>query len=294
MEDLTEAVKKTLVDRINTPLFGFIVISWIMYNWSNILFVILSKLTIEQRLNALKAEGWLLLLYGLALPALTGFALSVVFPYLQLGVNKLQKGAQNRNDILSVYRERKECKAAISLSKIRAKAESSVYYEKALNENKISKLERMTEENRSRVNELRTENESAEKELSNRKKELEKVSREIMGSKAKLEVLNRKLKDIQLDIDSRLMSSGVDLDANSIIQNESQSIKSAIDALINTLGWGLSPEARFQNSLINDSEKITIPGPIRKKSDVGALQSCLQKVYESNNKILDTSKEFLF
>ncbi|HEJ7948439.1 TPA: hypothetical protein SMI10_004725, partial [Serratia liquefaciens] len=271
MEDLTEAVKKTLVDRINTPLFGFIVISWVMYNWSNILFVILSKLTIEQRLNSLRAEGWWLIVYGLVLPAITGFTLSVVFPYLQLGVNKLQKGAQNRNDLLSVYRERKEYKAAIALSKIRAKAESSVHYEKALNENKISTLERVTEENRSKVNELRSENELAQKELNDRKDELNRVSNEIINQESRLDVLNGKLQDVQMEIDSKLMSSAVDLDANKIIQKESENIKSEIDALIDKFESALGPEERFQRSLIDDVDRIAMPRQIRKKSDLDAL-----------------------
>ncbi len=57
MNELAEAVKKTLIDRINTPLFGFIVISWVMFNWDNILFVMFSQLTIEQRISGLRAEG---------------------------------------------------------------------------------------------------------------------------------------------------------------------------------------------------------------------------------------------
>ncbi|MBV6691186.1 hypothetical protein KVO79_03605 [Serratia quinivorans] len=130
MNELAEAVKKTLIDRINTPLFGFIVISWVMFNWDNILFVMFSQLTIEQRISGLRAEGgvyW----KGLICPAATGFILSVLFPYLQWGVSFLQRHAQKLIDQNAVARERLECETIKELAESRASAENAVEISRA-------------------------------------------------------------------------------------------------------------------------------------------------------------------
>ncbi|CAI1775760.1 Uncharacterised protein [Serratia entomophila] len=91
-DGVIESVKKTLVERINTPLFGFIFLSWIAFNWDNILFVMLSEASIEKRISAIKL-GSEFYFKGLVCPAFSGFILSVAFPYLQLLVSSLQKWA---------------------------------------------------------------------------------------------------------------------------------------------------------------------------------------------------------
>ncbi|WP_338910056.1 hypothetical protein WDB99_18985 [Serratia marcescens] len=129
-DGLIESVKKTLMDRINTPLFGFIFLSWIVFNWDNILFVMLSDVSIEKRINAIKISGDFLF-KGFLCPVSSGFLLSVAFPYLQWLVSFLQRFAQKLIDDNKKQRESDECAAIIALAQDRANADSAVESEKA-------------------------------------------------------------------------------------------------------------------------------------------------------------------
>ncbi|MEL5557118.1 hypothetical protein [Serratia ureilytica] len=129
-DGLIESVKKTLMDRINTPLFGFIFISWVIFNWDNILFVMFSELTIEQRIKAIKLSPDLYS-KGLLCPVSSGFLFSVAFPYLQWGVSFLQRKAQKLLDKNSEKRELAEYATIKALAKERAEANNAVAIEEA-------------------------------------------------------------------------------------------------------------------------------------------------------------------
>lgn len=130
-DGLIESVKKTLMDRINTPLFGFIFISWVIFNWDNILFVMFSELTIEQRIKAIKLSPDLYS-RGLLCPVSSGFLFSVLFPYLQWLVSFLQRKAQKLLDKNSEKRELAEYAAIKALAKERAEANNAVAIEEAV------------------------------------------------------------------------------------------------------------------------------------------------------------------
>lgn len=123
-EGLIDSVKKTLIDRINTPLFGFIVLSWIVFNWDLLLTVIFSKQMIATRIDFVKSSNYYpyrMFIY----PAISGFALSVAFPYIQWAVSFLQRIAQKLIDGNNLRRELAENNAVITLASSKADADSS-------------------------------------------------------------------------------------------------------------------------------------------------------------------------
>jgi len=130
-DGLVESVKKTLMDRINTPLFGFIFISWVVFNWDNILFVMLSEVSIEKRIKAIKLSSDFYF-KGLLCPVASGFLFSVAFPYLQWFVSFLQRKAQKLLDNNSEKRELAEYSAIKALAKERAEANNAVAFEEAV------------------------------------------------------------------------------------------------------------------------------------------------------------------
>ncbi|CAI1847606.1 Uncharacterised protein [Serratia fonticola] len=133
MDDgLVESVKKTLMDRINTPLFGFIFLSWIVFNWDNILFVLLSEVSIENRINAIKLANDFYF-RGFIGPVLSGFILSIAFPYLQWIVSYFQRKSQKLIDDNKKQREIDECSVIKELAKERAEAAAAIEFEKAKN-----------------------------------------------------------------------------------------------------------------------------------------------------------------
>lgn len=50
LEELKESVKQAISKRLESPLFGFITLSWIATNWDNILILIFSKEPIEKNI----------------------------------------------------------------------------------------------------------------------------------------------------------------------------------------------------------------------------------------------------
>ncbi|HIE1305796.1 TPA: hypothetical protein ACXJRF_000657 [Serratia marcescens] len=129
-EGLIDSVKKTLIDRINTPLFGFIVLSWIVFNWDLLLTVIFSKQMIATRIDFVKSSNYYpyrMFIY----PAISGFALSVAFPYIQWAVSFLQRIAQKLIDGNNLRRELAENNAVIALASSKADADNSRELERA-------------------------------------------------------------------------------------------------------------------------------------------------------------------
>ncbi|PNO70169.1 coiled-coil domain-containing protein [Serratia marcescens] len=129
-EGLIDSVKKTLIDRINTPLFGFIVLSWIVFNWELLLTVIFSKQMIATRIDFVKLSDYYpfkMFIY----PAISGFVLSVAFPYCQWAVSFLQRIAQKLIDGNNLRRELAENNAVIALASSKADADNSRELERA-------------------------------------------------------------------------------------------------------------------------------------------------------------------
>ncbi|MBH2771220.1 hypothetical protein I5L29_02605 [Serratia marcescens] len=146
-EGLIDSVKKTLLDRINTPLFGFILLSWIMFNWDNILFVMLSDVSIENRITAIKKSGEFPY-KNLICPVASGFIFSVAFPYIQLVISYLQRWAQKAIDKNKELKEVDECEITKNLARKRVEAatamdmvKESVGLEIAMKRQEIAKVD---------------------------------------------------------------------------------------------------------------------------------------------------------
>lgn len=160
MDDgLVESVKKTLMDRINTPLFGFIFLSWIVFNWDNILFVLLSEVSIENRINAIKMADdfyW----RGFIGPVFSGFSLSIAFPYLQWIVSFCQRKSQKLIDDNKKQREIDECAVIKELAKERAEAAVAIELEKANSALELANKKMETEKVDAKIEHLNEEHQS--------------------------------------------------------------------------------------------------------------------------------------
>lgn len=192
-EGLIDSVKKTLLDRINTPLFGFILLSWIMFNWDNILFVMLSDVSIENRIIAIKKSGEFPY-KNLIFPVASGFIFSVAFPYVQLVISYLQRWAQKAIDKNKERKEIDECEITKNLARKRVEAatamdmvKESVGLEIAMKRQEIAKvdfditeLERVFKGLSSDVSKKKQEVESQETLYKNIKGDVEFIERRLV------------------------------------------------------------------------------------------------------------------
>ncbi|MDW5510243.1 hypothetical protein [Serratia proteamaculans] len=180
MQELTDAVKKTLVDRINTPLFGFIILSWLSFNWSDIATLLLSKKDIQERINSINSTSDLFG-HSLLYPILLGYLLSVIFPYAQWTVSYLQRVAQRLLNSNNERMEQQEHNLTKKLAKLRAEAEGALEIEKIEIKNTIADKEIVIAQKRANLVELNDTYSDIQKEISNAESKLIKLKQETIN-----------------------------------------------------------------------------------------------------------------
>lgn len=79
------AIKEAVVQRINTPIFGFVFISWVFSNWEAILYLSFSKYPIEYRIS----HTTFLYIW----PIIAGVILAAIYPYTQFCIEWLHNKA---------------------------------------------------------------------------------------------------------------------------------------------------------------------------------------------------------
>ncbi len=123
MEELKESFKQAVFKRIDSPLFGFIALSWISANWDNILTLILSKEPIEKSIYIIMNQDDSYYINRLLLPVLAGSLLAIAYPYLQLvldGLHSQARKTRNKKNTESII---EELQNKIDISIIKAQAD---------------------------------------------------------------------------------------------------------------------------------------------------------------------------
>lgn len=109
---------KGLAGRFAGPCAAYITTSWLAYNWSNIIFLLMSEAPIEKRITAIYSQDNLYFNY-LFLPVLTGIALSIAMPglnalisnftaYFKAKIRYADEKAMDREEIAKKSREKKK------------------------------------------------------------------------------------------------------------------------------------------------------------------------------------------
>lgn len=125
MDELKKSLENAILKRFDSPLFGFIFLSWLATNWSNIFFLFLSKRTIEERIHALTNLSLVDYLQYLFLPIFIGIALAIIYPYAQIWLENLQRKAIKIRVEEDKARSKVAYEMVIELSDLKARAESA-------------------------------------------------------------------------------------------------------------------------------------------------------------------------
>lgn len=92
MVDLKESVKKALDERVTSPLFGYILLSWIAFNWKGLATLFMSKLDVEERIRMISQTAELS--WSFWSPLLIGTTLAIFSPYMHFLLEKIHHRAQ--------------------------------------------------------------------------------------------------------------------------------------------------------------------------------------------------------
>lgn len=91
-DSVVDSTIQGLKERLSSPLWGYIILSWIGFNWKHIAVMCLSKAPVEVRIHEITASDFFYIRY-LILPCLVGFVLSSIFPYINQASMWLQSKA---------------------------------------------------------------------------------------------------------------------------------------------------------------------------------------------------------
>lgn len=199
MDELADAVKKTLIQRINTPLFGFVVLSWFGFNWSNVLIVLMGDGKLQDRIALVKGEPDILL-NSLVYPFLCGFAVAVILPYLSHFVSFLQRFAQVFADFNDKERARLDYITRKELAKDDAEAASEHAYQMAKFAKRNAELEQETVAINYNIEEIRKEYKDIKDQCDAEVQRLEALQEHLNKIEEDITVKDKNLKEITMSL----------------------------------------------------------------------------------------------
>ncbi|EMO4509326.1 hypothetical protein N8H07_04245 [Klebsiella michiganensis] len=87
MDDIKDSLIQTIRERFGNPMWGYIALSWLGFNWKNIAILFVSKSTIEERIKVVTSQDYLYLHY-LIIPVVVGCVLAASSPYIKWAFSK--------------------------------------------------------------------------------------------------------------------------------------------------------------------------------------------------------------
>ncbi|MEI7366784.1 hypothetical protein WCT94_03970 [Pectobacterium sp. 1950-15] len=96
MEDgLKESVTLAIKERLSSPLWGYILLSWAGFNWQNIAKLFMSQKTVEERITDIISQNWFYFHFLIA-PIILGASLAIISPYLKQWLSAAHKHADRK------------------------------------------------------------------------------------------------------------------------------------------------------------------------------------------------------
>jgi hypothetical protein len=129
-DGLAESVKQVLEERIKSPLWGFIILAWLWFNWPNLAMLFMSDSPVKFRIDYILSQNYFYLHFIIS-PVLAGGLLAIVTPYAQWLLSKAHKWAEDGLRYNVFLTTSDDLKDAIKLSKLRVQSDRAVETENA-------------------------------------------------------------------------------------------------------------------------------------------------------------------
>ena len=117
-DSIAESIKEAVQERLSSPLWGYIILSWCGFNWKNLAIMFMSKSSVNTRIEQVTSLGW-----HLYAPVLVGFILAAISPYIRLGFSLLHGWAKDWHRVANNAFLLKEYNATIAMADKRAEVE---------------------------------------------------------------------------------------------------------------------------------------------------------------------------
>lgn len=101
-----DSTMQAINDRIKSPLWGYIILAWVWFNWPNLAMLFMSDAPVKFRIDYILSQEYFYVHYLLA-PVFFGSVLAVITPYAQWLLSLAQKWATDKHsENIEIEKER--------------------------------------------------------------------------------------------------------------------------------------------------------------------------------------------
>lgn len=189
-DDLKESITQAVKERLASPLWGYIFLSWLGFNWQNIAILFMSDKTVEERISGITCHHWFFAHYLIA-PIFLGAVLAAASPYLHQLLAWAHKKAKEKtrqslkNKIIQKYED------DIDIAEKKVDAETATELAKA---KRLKEITRVDEEKKR----ISLDTIELEKKYKQRESDLEEIEKSLKSTESKIKQLNDKGADAAL------------------------------------------------------------------------------------------------
>lgn len=129
-DGVVDSVKQVLEERLKNPLWGFIILAWVWFNWPNLAMLFMSDAPVKFRIDYILNQHYFYLHYIIA-PVLSGGLLAIASPYAQWLLSRAHKWANDRYRDNVYQTKERDYEDAIKLSKLKVRSDRAIETENA-------------------------------------------------------------------------------------------------------------------------------------------------------------------
>lgn len=192
-EGITESVKKVLDERMKNPLWGFIILAWLWFNWPNLAILFMSDEPVKFRIDYILSQKFFYLNY-MIVPILSGSVLAIVSPYAQWLLSQAHKWADDKHSDNVFKVKEKSYYEAIELSTLKVQADRADELAKAQTDADIKEQEERgkregfkTDAMESAKKKLMVELETLKSSIASKEADLDKMLKEKFKEKTEIQ-----------------------------------------------------------------------------------------------------------
>ncbi|EFQ6907647.1 hypothetical protein [Escherichia coli] len=117
-----DSTMQAINDRIKSPLWGYIILAWVWFNWPNLAMLFMSDAPVKFRIDYILSQEYFYLLFVVR-PIIAGCLLAIASPYIQLLLSKAHEWADDRHSKVVAKIKKRQLKDAIELAKLQVEAD---------------------------------------------------------------------------------------------------------------------------------------------------------------------------
>ncbi|ENG6110591.1 hypothetical protein ABUV69_005502, partial [Serratia liquefaciens] len=153
MSEMLSDIKIVLKERVSGPFFGYIFISFILFNWDWLYFFIFSDISAEQKLSSISRTYDYF--RGILAPVISGFIMCLFSPFINVAIKKLHSIAIRFSKTIDYDNDNDNSLEAIKADRA---LKNSLKRRKASNiNNEIDKLEKQHQKINNEINKINSE-----------------------------------------------------------------------------------------------------------------------------------------